>query len=99
MEHRPKHRTQPRRTRTIVLTLAVLLLISSPLWARCLGRPGPPVATVHVVVQPGDTLWTLARQHGPRGADPRRVVSRMERANGLEGALIHPGQVLLVPKE
>lgn len=50
-----------------------------------------------VVVQPGDTLWDLAREHGPEGADLRRTVYEIRTLNGLVDAQIHPGQHLLLP--
>jgi nucleoid-associated protein YgaU len=50
-----------------------------------------------VVVQPGDTLWDLAREHSPEGADIRRIVYEIRTLNGLAGAEIHPGQHLLLP--
>jgi nucleoid-associated protein YgaU len=55
-------------------------------------------APVHrYVVRHGDTLWEIARRIvGPEG-DPRPVIESIERANGLGGALIVSGQVLLLP--
>jgi nucleoid-associated protein YgaU len=47
------------------------------------------------VVKPYDTLWSIAASHY-RG-DPREGVWRIERANGLQSALIRPGQVLSLP--
>jgi nucleoid-associated protein YgaU len=51
-----------------------------------------------VTVRPGDSLWTIARQHG----DPQTyILQRMEdiaRVNGLEdAATLHPGERLLIP--
>jgi nucleoid-associated protein YgaU len=55
-----------------------------------------PVSTLSVVVQPGDSLWTIAGRTAPT-TDPREVVSRIRDLNGLRSNLIQPGQVLLVP--
>ncbi|MGH3080418.1 MAG: LysM peptidoglycan-binding domain-containing protein [Gaiellaceae bacterium] len=46
-------------------------------------------------VRPGDTLWSIAAQHY-RG-DPRQGVWRLRRENGLGGAALQPGQILLLP--
>lgn len=52
-------------------------------------------ATV-VVVQPGDTLWSIASEHYP--ADDVRVrVQDIEEANGLHGPQIEVGQTLKLP--
>jgi LysM repeat protein len=55
-----------------------------------------PMSTLSVVVEPGDSLWTIAEQAAPT-TDPREVVSRIRDLNGLRSNLIQPGQVLLVP--
>ncbi len=46
-------------------------------------------------VRAGDTLWTIAARHY-RG-DPRQGVWAIQRENGLRGAQLTPGQVLLIP--
>ncbi|MGH2810847.1 MAG: LysM peptidoglycan-binding domain-containing protein, partial [Actinomycetota bacterium] len=57
-------------------------------------RPAP--AAVAHVVQPGETLWAIARAHGPAGSDPRRFVYHLEKMNDLSGPLL-AGQVLRLP--
>jgi nucleoid-associated protein YgaU len=48
-----------------------------------------------VVVEPGDTLWSIARRVEPTG-DVRPVVDRLVAANG--STVIVPGQELVVPR-
>jgi hypothetical protein len=60
------------------------------------GDPPPPVAHRSVVVQPGQTLWALARQVAPQ-RDPRVVVESIRQLNALRGAGIQAGQELLLP--
>jgi LysM repeat protein len=55
-----------------------------------------PARGTSVVVRPGQTLWGIANRVDPRG-DPRVMVARIEKANGLTGPAVHPGQRLLVP--
>ena len=50
-----------------------------------------------VVVQPGQTLWSIALQADP-SADPRLIVQRIVAMNSLAGANITAGQHLLVPR-
>lgn len=85
-----------------LLRLAVfLLLIFVAVWA------GVRVANATVEsdvfdgrtyeVQAGDTLWQIAAdEYGP-GLDPRAVVFAVREANGLDGALLQPGQKLVLP--
>jgi nucleoid-associated protein YgaU len=52
-------------------------------------------AKVTVTVHPYETLWTIAQAH--YGGDVRDAVWRIERANHLSGAVITPGQKLVLP--
>ena len=49
-----------------------------------------------VVVQPGDTLWSIAGEHYPSD-DVRIRVDDIEQANGLAGPTIQVGQTLRLP--
>ena len=49
-----------------------------------------------VVVQPGDTLWSIASAVAPN-TDPRVTVQRIIERNALPGASIQAGQVLVLP--
>jgi nucleoid-associated protein YgaU len=46
-------------------------------------------------VRPGDTLWSIAARR--YGGDPRQAVWRLQHENGLSGAVLTPGQVLVLP--
>jgi LysM repeat protein len=50
-----------------------------------------------VVVEPGDTLWSIARTADP-GADTQAVVQEMLQVNRLTSSGITPGQHLWVPR-
>jgi nucleoid-associated protein YgaU len=49
-----------------------------------------------VVVEPGDTVWSIASAVTESG-DVRTVVDQIQRLNDLEGAVLVPGQVLQLP--
>jgi hypothetical protein len=59
------------------------------------GQSGPSEPVWSHVVQPGETLWQLARQADP-DRDPRDVVDRLIRSNELDGGRIIPGQELVL---
>lgn len=63
-------------------------------WASEGSAPRPADATF--VVQPGDTLWSVARQLRP-DADPRATILEIEQANGLVDSALRPGQRLVLP--
>lgn len=46
-------------------------------------------------VRPGDTLWSIAAEH--YNGDPRQGIWRLRRENGLAGAALEPGQVIVIP--
>lgn len=48
------------------------------------------------LVRPGDTLWSISRQYMP-DTDPRLGVEWISQVNGLDGAIIRPGDILNVP--
>lgn len=81
------------RALAIVLVLAVFLLVAPGL-ARGDGPDRPP-SRVTYVVEPGDTLWSIARRVAP-GRDPRPVVDGLIEANDLRGGL-QAGQELSIP--
>lgn len=86
------------RTRPLLLLVlvAIVLLLVVPGVARAVGRhDGEP--TVIYVVQPGDTLWGIARRADP-GADPRPLVDRLAEVNELRGTL-HAGDQLRLPAD
>jgi hypothetical protein len=49
-----------------------------------------------VVVEPGDTVWSIASAV-TEGGDVRITVNEIQRLNDLEGAVLMPGQVLRLP--
>lgn len=52
--------------------------------------PKPETGTVQYIVQPGDTLWSLARRYGTS-------VDAIKIANGLTSDLLQIGQILNIP--
>jgi Tfp pilus assembly protein FimV len=81
------------RVLAIVLVVAGFLLIAPGL-ARGDG-PDRPEPRVTYVVEPGDTLWSIAQRVAP-GRDPRPVVDAMIEANDLRDGL-RAGQELSIP--
>lgn len=81
----------------LLLALAVLLL--APRVVRVVAGPvGAPPAE-RWEVQPGDTLWAIASARTAPGTDVRETLQRIKEFNGLRGSTIHPGQVLLIPRD
>jgi LysM repeat protein len=75
------------------LTLALLVAaLAVGLAARPSGSAGKPVA---YVVQPSDTLWSIAARHYP--GDPREGIWKLQHRNHLKSTMLVPGQRLVLP--
>jgi hypothetical protein len=97
---RRSHPLSVYRRRRLALAGAVLvaLALASVLLDAVAGARGAhdgvrPVAEVAVVVEPGDTVWSIAAEVAP-GADPRPVVDAIVEANG--GSSLVAGQRLVL---
>jgi len=89
-----------RRARLLAAVLMLTLGVAIGSWVGPLlagGSGDLQMAGVQsVVVQPGDTLWSIAA--GAAGTeDVRAVVDRIQELNGLQGTLLMPGQTLELP--
>jgi LysM repeat protein len=89
-----------RRGRAVVLAFFVLMasLASAVVFTTASRASDPdtgPAPTV--VVQPHDTLWSIATRTAPR-RDPYAAVAEIQRLNGLDGYVVHPGQTLVLPR-
>jgi LysM repeat protein len=94
---RPLRSRQPsglRHAGRWLLVALVLVLVSVAMARVAAGGTAPADATV--VVQPGETLWSIAAARYP-GSDTRERVDAIERLNGLASPRIEVGEVLQLP--
>jgi hypothetical protein len=95
-----------RRRRAVAAGLVVVLVLGFGVALGMLGggplaaseRPTPSnprlAANATYVVQPGDTLWSIARRLRP-GVDPRPLVDRLVALHG--GTTLYVGEHLTLP--
>jgi LysM repeat protein len=76
----------------VVFLLALAVSLSLAVVAH--GGTAPAYSTV--VVQPGDTVWSIAAERYPSDDIRARVVD-IERANGLHSPVIQAGETLRLP--
>jgi nucleoid-associated protein YgaU len=109
----PARRGQPvrltRRGRRVIagFAAAVALAVAAALWlAAATGAqaanhgvaPGAVYKSMTaVIVQPGQTLWSIALRAEP-AADPRVVVSQIIEFNALSSDVVAPGERVWVPR-
>ena len=93
-----------RRGRIVFTTLGAVPLVA---WAviTVLGSGGAAADAgaelgartfEYVTVHQGDSLWAIAESIAPHG-DPREVIDEIIRLNGLDDAMVEPGQRLALP--
>ena len=99
-----------RRGRRVVWASAILLLVAvlTPVLlvltsgAQAADHGLPPSAVrasmQHVVVKPGQSLWSIALNAEPR-ADPRTVIQQIIEFNALGSQVVVPGESLWVPRD
>ncbi|GAB3655212.1 hypothetical protein GCM10027589_14290 [Actinocorallia lasiicapitis] len=85
-----------RRGRVVVVGFAVFVVLGLGAGGRVAFAGGGEGRSGTVVVEPGDTLWSIASSAEPH-ADPRLVIERIIKLNGLPGVIIEPGQELILP--
>jgi nucleoid-associated protein YgaU len=90
-----------RRARRLAVVLALAAGVALGSWIAPLlsGNGGGDLRLAgvsSVVVEPGDTLWSIASSVD-EGRDVRAVIDEIQELNGLSGVDLVPGQVLQLP--
>jgi nucleoid-associated protein YgaU len=89
------------RARRLLTGLVVAAAIAAGAWVGGLVASDEPaldlVRETSLVVQPGDTVWDIARSVAGDEQDVRAVVDAIERRNDLVAGRLVPGQVLVLP--
>jgi nucleoid-associated protein YgaU len=91
--------TRRARRLAVVLSLSAGVALGSWLAPLLSGAEGGDLRLAgvsSVVVQPGDTLWSIASSMGSDG-DVRAVIDEIQQLNDLAGSDLVPGQVLQLP--
>jgi LysM repeat protein len=88
-----------RRGRVVLIGLFLLLVATIAVVLSPAARGADPTGPAPtVVVQPGDTLWSVAERHRP-SRDPYAVIREIRRLNGLSSNIVHVGQELTLPQQ
>jgi nucleoid-associated protein YgaU len=90
------HRTYVRRRLTVLVAVIGLTMVLGAQMARALVATPLPASSRTYVVEPGDTLWSIASMIAP-DHDPRAVVLEIERVNEDAADGLVPGQTLAIP--
>ena len=88
-----------RRGRLVVFFAVVIALFAAMMMFGSMANAtatnaGPATATV--VVQPGESLWSIAQTIAPN-QDPRATIGDIKDLNGMNTAVVAVGQSIVVP--
>jgi hypothetical protein len=98
----PSRRTgEPLRDRSaaleiVALVVIALLLVTAVLLTRT-PNTGSMDLSYRLRVRSGDSLWTLATSHPVEGLSTAQLADLLAEANGLQGQVLVPGQMIRVP--
>ena len=80
----------------LFLLLIIMIVLCSAAFARA-KAPNVEMVNIQVKVRSGDTVWELAEQFRNKDEDVREIVTRICQVNGLVGAVIKPGNSIVIP--
>ncbi|WP_234032762.1 LysM peptidoglycan-binding domain-containing protein [Paenibacillus faecalis] len=80
-----------------LLILMIVVLGCTGAFSVFAGEVEEPRAEKNVIIQPGDSLWSIAVAHKPEKMDTRVYISSIREANELKGLDIQAGDVLSLP--
>jgi hypothetical protein len=91
-------RMKPRWTGWMLVCVALGALTAVPALG---GRQGdaPHRPPLMVEVRYGDSLWTIAREHGDPGRDIREIVWQIGQANEVDPGNLQPGDEIMIPAD
>lgn len=77
-----------------VITIAIFIF---SILSTC--KADTPLTKIEYRVQAGDTLWDIAHEYAPKGADIREYIYNIKKDNGLKNSEICPGMLLEITTE
>ncbi len=91
-----------KKTNRVTLTLTFIFIIAFLFLMMSLGNINSygdgEVEYISVTVQAGESLWSISEEMTPGHRDLRETMYEIVQHNNLDNEIIHPGQVLEVPR-
>jgi LysM repeat protein len=85
-----------RRFVTVVVTFLMIIMASVSVIGSAISEE-VPVQYTSLIVQRGDTLWSIASEYGPGNMDIREYINEIEKVNVIENSFLAEGQELRLP--
>jgi len=102
----PATLTITNRGRTVIMVSALIVATSSlaatfsafnGAVASTTSISAAPVAAEEIIVQPGESYWSIARAIAPAGRSTQDVIDQIHDLNPFAGATLQSGTKILVP--
>lgn len=84
-------------SKLIIIVLVTLNAVAMLCTFNAEAKSSTNIEYKHVVVYPGDTLWSIASEFTDDSQDIRYTIYQIEKASNLKSAMLYPGQELVVP--
>lgn len=52
-----------------------------------------------ITIYKGDTLWSIAKEYGPKNKDIRKTIYEIKELNNLKTSILIPGEQLIIPAD
>ena len=97
-DHRRKYRIarRGRFTACIIVFVVILILIAAAVFTTVSNASEEQMFKL-ITVQPGDTVWDIARTCGDPNETIRANIQSIYQLNEMDTPIIYPGQALIVP--
>ena len=100
-DRRPAALRLTRRGRLVMVVLFLVALLAGGVLfgstsTRATGEAGPARDYRYLVVQPGETLWGIAKSVAPQ-EDPRATIEAIRRLNAMPDTGVEAGQRIALP--
>lgn len=84
-----------KRLKFVLFSIAITLIFILAVARVTESKSTTDIQYVTYIVQPGQTLWDIAKELHP-GEDPRRLIFQIREVNDIT-PIIQPGQAIKVP--
>ena len=88
-----------RRQRSVALAIFLIMVVMIAHVAFSKQSTAGENSVLKVVVCEGDTVWSIAEEYAPEGADFNEYLHTISANNGIKDGNIYCGQVLYIPVE
>lgn len=103
--HQPGVRSLVRTVAAACVVLGVIGILTMALWSvlhaesSAYAQALQEAERITISVAPGDSLWSIASEHGVDSLTTRQTTDLIRSWNDLDSSLLQPGMELLVPAD